>query len=159
MDRRFFLGLLVLVIGVSSTIGCGSGGPKLVKVKGKVNYKGKPVSGAAVNFYFEKGPMANGMTDDQGIFTLTTNGRSGAIPGMALVSVSKIIAPKEGAGGMPAMPKPEDMMKMQKANMGKKNAEGPKNELPEKYAEPGGSKLTADVSTTEENDFEFNLQD
>jgi hypothetical protein len=154
VDRRFFLsglamGLLLLLPGCDS-----SGGLKLARAKGQVNYKGSPLKGASVKFYNDNGPMAIGTTDDNGQFTLTTNGRAGAMVGKHKVAITKM-----AAGAAPAMtaPTPDDMMNMQKANMNKPS--GPKSEIPETYASPDSSKLTAEVSANaSENDFLFELQ-
>jgi len=134
---------------------CDSSGVKLGKVKGHVTYKGSPLKGASVKFYPEEGPMAIGMTDDNGDFTLTTNGRTGAVLGTHKVAITKMSG--EAGPAVPANPKPEDMMKMQKANMGKQT--GPKSDIPESYGNPDSSKLTADVTANaSDNNFEFQLQ-
>jgi hypothetical protein len=134
---------------------CDTSGVKLAKVKGHVTYKGAPLKGASVKFYPEKGPMAIGMTDDSGDFTLTTNGRPGATIGSHKVAITKVSGPAGPA--MPANPSPEDMMKMQKAQMNKPSR--PKSEIPESYGAPESSKLSAEVSANAaENEFEFPLQ-
>ena len=98
--------------------------------------------------------MALAITDSEGNFTITTNGRPGATVGTHKVAISKIT----GSATPTAAPKPEDMMKMQKDNMGKANT-GPKNEIPEKYSNPESSGLTAEVTTNaSENEFLFQLQ-
>jgi hypothetical protein len=137
--------------------GCDSSGVKLAPVTGTVTYKGAPLKTANIKFMPESGPMAVGMTDENGKFKLSTNGRPGATVGLHKVAITKM------SGGAvetaaPSNPKPEDMMKMQKENMGKKNT-GPKSEIPERYANPDSSKLTADVSAKgADNDFSFDLQ-
>lgn len=162
MKRRQLLGcLLVASMGLVVTIGCNGDGPSVVKVTGKVTLKGQPIKGANVQFHPEKGPMAIGITDDQGNFTLTTSGRAGAPVGLNKVAISKP-APAPAGGGMPANPTPEDMAKMAAAAAqggGLKRTEPPKSEVPEQYGNPATSNLTADVSTNaSENTFEFNLQ-
>lgn len=141
-------------------IGCGgdTGGPALSPVKGVIKYKGAPVKGAAIAFIGQGGQVAMGTSDDSGNFTLTTNGRPGAPHGPATVTASKFAGGQQGPTSTGEL-KPEDMMKMQKAQMGQ--AEGPKNELPMKYADPKTSGLTADVvqGSAEKNSFEFNLAD
>ncbi|MEO8270606.1 MAG: hypothetical protein ABI557_12860, partial [Aureliella sp.] len=149
--------LLVLSMSVglmSLTTGCSPDGLKLIKAGGQVTYKGKPLGGANVKFIPGSGPVAIAITDDEGNFTITTNGRSGATLGTHKVAISKI----SGATIAVASPKPEDMMKMAKDNMGKANT-GPKNEIPEKYSDPENSKLTAEVSANaSDNEFLFQLQ-
>ncbi|MBN8602080.1 MAG: hypothetical protein J0M26_13690 [Planctomycetes bacterium] len=161
MKRRQLLGcLFVAALGLIATSGCGDGGPAIAKVTGKVTVKGAAIKGATVQFYPEKGPMAVGITDDQGNFTLTTNGRAGAPVGMNKVSISKPAA--AATNSMPANPSPEDMAKMaaQAAKGGNlKRTEPPKSEIPEQYGNPETSKLTADVSSdASKNVFEFPLQ-
>lgn len=154
MNRSFvlaFLGLALLCVVPA----CDTSGVKLAKVQGHVKYKGAPLKGANVKFYPSEGPMAIGITDDEGNFSLTTNGRPGAVVGTHKVSITKM---SDSAGpAIPASPTPEDMMKMQKAAMSQPS--GPKSEIPEMYGSPDTSKLTADVSANaSENEFEFPLQ-
>jgi len=153
--------LLVTSLALVTIAGCGGDGPSIAKVTGKVTLKGAPIKGATVQFYPEKGPMAIGITDDQGSFTLTTNGRPGAPIGLNKVAISKA-APAPAAGAMPTNPTPEDMAKMAAAAAqggGLKRSEPPKSEVPDQYSNPSTSNLTADVSTNAaQNTFEFNLQ-
>ena len=162
MTRRQLLScMFIAMLGFVATTGCDSGGPAIAKVTGKVTLKGAPIKGATVQFHPEKGPMAVGITDDQGNFTLTTNGRPGAPLGMNKVAISKAVA-SAASNSMPANPKPEDMAKMasqmsQSGNM--KRTEPPKSEVPENYSNPASSGLTADVSSNAaDNVFEFPLQ-
>jgi hypothetical protein len=156
--RQSLCFLFIASLGLITATGCGSGGPTLSKVTGKVTLKGTPIKGANVQFHPETGPMAIGITDDQGTFTLTTNGRPGASLGLNKVSISKPAATATGMT-MPANPTPEDMAKMAAAGNGGRRSEPPKSEVPDQYADPSTSKLTADVSSNaSENTFEFNLQ-
>jgi len=138
-------------------MGCGGGatGPKLVKVKGKVNYNGKPVAGATVTLtYDQPGPLCNGFTNAEGQFTVTTGGRPGAMVGNAKVAITKASA----AAAKPEM-KPEDLAKMA-VEGGYKQEDVAKPEIPVKYANPQTSGLTAAVvADASQNDFEFNLVD
>lgn len=137
--------------------GCDSSGVKTAPVTGVVTYKGAPLKAANIKFLPADGPMAVGMTDDNGKFKLTTNGRPGATIGLHKVVITKMTGGVE-ASAAPSNPKPDDMMKMQKEAMGKKNT-GPKSEIPESYANPDTSKLTADVSAKgADNEFSFDLQ-
>ncbi len=149
--------LILLSIGIGllcPATGCNKDGLKLVKAGGQVTYKGKPLQGANIKFIPGSGPMAIAITDDEGNFTITTNGRAGATLGTHKVAISKIT----GSATPNAAPKPEDMMKMQKANMGKANT-GPKNEIPDKYSDPDSSNLTAEVTADpSQNEFLFQLQ-
>lgn len=150
MGRRFMslvaVGLVVCLVG-----GCGNGA-KLYPAKGKVTYKGAAVAGASVTFQHPDGQIVVGTTNAQGEFTIQTGARPGATLGEYKVGIAKIGA-MEGA---PANPKPEDMIKMMKG----KSMPKPKNELPEKYAAPQTSGLTAPVtSDATKNNFTFDLKD
>ena len=147
--------MLVVCLGVGCA-GCGgvADAPSLAAVKGKVSLRGKPLGGASVLFHPEKGPMANGQTDSEGNFTVTTSGRPGATIGKCKVTVSKNAPSAAPAATM----KPEDMMEMQKASGGQ--TELAKNEIPEKYDLPQASPLEALVDKdAAKNVFEFPLVD
>lgn len=149
--------LVFLSVGLcllSTVAGCNRDGLTLVKSTGQVTYKGKPLQGANIKFIPGSGPMAIAITDEEGGFVITTNGRPGATVGLHKVAITKIT----GSSAPTASPKPEDMMKMQKENMGKAKS-GPKNEIPEKYSNPESSGLSAEVTTNpSENAFLFQLQ-
>ena len=148
-----FLSLLV----ITSLCGCGSSDTlTLAPVTGTVLFKGKPLSGATVTMMSEKGQMANGFTDTEGKFRMTTGGRPGVPVGLAKVGISKM------AGNAATVDikkvKPEDMMNMQKAGGGVAKDLAPKSEIPSKYAKPEESKLTAAVDKDgKKNVFEFIL--
>lgn len=150
--------VLVLIIGLlPCAFGCGGDGLKLAKATGKVTFKNQPLEGANVKFYPPIGPAAVGITDANGVFTLNTNGRAGAMLGLNRVTVSKMT---EGTAG--AQPKttmtPQDMIEMAKANVKKENT-GPKSVIPEKYGDPDSGLLSADVNANaSQNDFVFDLQ-
>ncbi len=162
MKRRPLLCcLFVASLGLVTTAGCGDG-PAVAAVTGKVTLKGAPVKGANVQFHPEKGPMAIGLTDDQGNFTLSTNGRAGAPIGLNKVSISKP-ASSPAASSMPANPSPEDMAKVAAQNAkgagSLRRTEPGKSEVPSQYSDPSTSNLTAKVtSNPADNTFEFNLQ-
>jgi hypothetical protein len=89
--RRYFAATGLAVALVS---GCGSPtGPTIVPAEGVVLLGGVPLSKARVRFL----PLndqtstysAQGVTDDQGRFTLTCRGRPGACTGESLVTVSE----------------------------------------------------------------------
>lgn len=62
----------------------------LVPVAGRVTLDGSAVVGASVLVQPAAGPAARGLTDADGRFTLGTYGeRDGAIPGAAVVSISR----------------------------------------------------------------------
>lgn len=86
-----------LVCGLLS--GCGSSGPKLAKVTGKVTVDGKPVPRADISFTPNEpgGSPSLGKTDKDGNYHLAfTQEKDGALIGMHTVSIaSKKISPDE----------------------------------------------------------------
>jgi hypothetical protein len=98
----FFLALGIVISG------CGSSG-KTAAVTGRITYKDKPVAKASVSFTPAEGatPAANGITDEDGGFTLSTFGiNDGALPGNYRVAViargpDRPPRPGEMGSGMP----------------------------------------------------------
>jgi len=76
-------------------IGCGGSGPKLVPVTGVVTLNGKPLEGAAVSFHPDpsnkEGLPGEDITGPQGNYKITTNGRSGVVPGKYHIVVTKVL--------------------------------------------------------------------
>lgn len=145
--------ITIAVVGVfcAVVVGCG-GGPDLGSVEGTVTYNGDPVEGATVTFKPEEGPLATGTTDSGGKFTLTTAGEEGAVLGKHAVYITK----SAGGGGDAASMTPEDMKKMQEEG----KAPEAKSAIPQKYASPKTSELTAEVTTdASKNKFDFTLTD
>jgi len=71
-------------------VGCGAGGPKPVKVKGKVTLDGQPLPGGMVTFFPEAvgGHQATAVTESDGSFSLTTfSTGDGALPGQYKILV------------------------------------------------------------------------
>ena len=136
---------LMLLSCVVATIGCGgaSDAPETVAVTGVVTYQGKPMPKLAVGFIPEAGMLANGTTDDDGRFDMTTSAAGdGAIPGSYKVSINFV---PETPPEMPGFP-------------GSENA--PTSPIPTKYADVTTSGLTATVdSDSSKNDFKFELTD
>lgn len=153
LPHGLILGAVLLAL---ECVGCGGGvsdAPKLVPAHGSVTYNGRPLPGATVSFYPEKGPAAMASTDLEGKFTLTTGGRSGVVHSKCKVTITKI----EGPVLPMTNPTPEDMKKMYQ---GGTTPQGPKSLIPEKYANPATSGLEADVSEEgSKNDFVFPLVD
>jgi hypothetical protein len=153
--QRQTLTWIVLCL-VALMVGCTQGDDMgLVRAKGTVLYNGQPVAGANVTFAHIDGHLATGTTDAQGVFTLTTNGRPGAMLGDHKVGISKF------ENNMPdtSQLKPEDMMRMQQEGGGSAAYE-PKALLPIKYSMPTDSGLSATVVEDEsQNTFEFPLVD
>ncbi|XZE19063.1 carboxypeptidase-like regulatory domain-containing protein [Pirellulaceae bacterium SH449] len=99
------LALSFLMIGFLLT-GCNSkeGRVQTHKVSGKVTYNGSPVASATVTFSPQESgtPAAMGITDGQGVYTLTTyDSGDGAAAGLYKVMVYKM---NEAASSTPSMP-------------------------------------------------------
>jgi hypothetical protein len=76
---------------VVSVLGCGSSGPTLIPVNGRVTLDGKPVADAAVGLIpIDGGPMASGVTNADGVFHLSTGNQPGAVPGEHAATVTKV---------------------------------------------------------------------
>lgn len=88
--RWLCIGCLIVALAVSA--GCGGGGPTL-PVSGVVTLDDKPLSGAMVTFYPEKGTDGLGGTAETGsdgkFVIVGTKGESGLVPGKYKVTVSK----------------------------------------------------------------------
>ena len=145
MTRGWLCTAIGLLFGCAALGGCGGGatGPGTVRATGVVTFGGKPVAGANVIFYpataADPGLASQTVTDNEGRFTLSTHVgagkfRIGIAPGQYAVAVTKLDTAAIASTLSP-----------------------PKNLLPRKYASPTTSKLTADVSTERENNFEFQL--
>jgi hypothetical protein len=112
--------------------GCGTGGastPSLIPVKGKVSYKGQPVTKGTIRFEPDGyGRMATGQLKADGTFELTTlKAGDGVVAGEHRVSID---------GFDKALARDRTL---------------------KKYASPNTSKLTADVSA-EKTEFNFDLK-
>ncbi len=130
--------------------GCGGNELGTVGVTGTVTYQDQPVAGANVTFAADGSPLALGTTDDKGVYTLTTTGSPGAVPGAHKVYISKM----ESSGDTSQL-KPEDM-----ETMSGDNAPEAKSLIPKKYNNPATSGLTATVTDdASANVFDFSLTD
>jgi hypothetical protein len=133
---RSIAAALALVLAACG--GCGAGGAEhsaTVPVKGKVTYKGKPLTKGTVTFEpTGAGREASGELGPDGTFVLSTWTKDdGAVPGHHRVSIS-------GTGtGQPA------------------GSKKPNELIPVKYTAPSSSKLEADVSK-EQGEFTFDLK-
>ena len=71
--------------------GCGSGGPEIAHVSGRVTMDGKPLANATVVFIPENGRPAGARTDADGKYVLNfTEGRRGAIPGKNTIRITTL---------------------------------------------------------------------
>lgn len=161
--RRFFMAWLV-VAGILPMIGCSTTWsdrwrrtmPPTHKVTGTVTLRGKPLGGATIVFHPREGTAAaqraaSGLTDAGGRFTLTTvKPGDGAVAGPFLVTVHKTSGEIPGAVTMP----PDEFGAFP---LGADPSSGT-SLIPETYATPGSSGLTADVQPGRRNDFTFTLE-
>lgn len=141
----FALVCLAMIVGCAGPA-ANPNRPATVQVSGTVTYEGQPVEGATVAFLPKtpSDPGASGRTDASGKFTLTAfEPGDGAVPGSYLVTVVKT----EIEGGDVVQ---EDSTVAPPT---------PKSLIPEKYNNPQGSGLTADVKEGEANEFTFELKD
>ncbi len=133
------LKLMMWSLMVLFLTGCGGGSDRdaTYSVKGKVIYKGSPVTQANVMFVPEHGRPASGTSDDQGEFILTTysNG-DGAPSGEHQVLVTKL---------EPASPNDPYATR--------------KSLVPEKYGELKTSPLKQSVKAGENSEITIELKD
>lgn len=161
MSRVFVLVCCAGVI-VAFTSGCG-GGPgtvKTVPAGGTVTFQGAPLPGASVTFVPVDGPVAMGITDVQGKFTLTTGVQEGAVLGKSKVSVRLPIKGKEDEfKGMSEAQKSMELTKRMGMNPGKMYEERDKaSVIPEKYTRADSSGLEFTVlSDASKNQFKIEL--
>jgi hypothetical protein len=103
--------IFVLLLVSFLTLGCGSGGPELGRVKGKVTVDGKPVPRATITFYPEfQGSTSYGVTDEKGDYELKfTDTDYGAMIGKFRVGIATKKIPK---AEMPDTMSPEEMAKL-----------------------------------------------
>lgn len=150
---------LLLLAAASGLVGCGGTDrgklPDTVPAKGTVTYKGTPVTGATVTFVADgEAPSAFGKTDESGSFELTSfNVGKGAVPGQYRVTITKYTDSE-----------PADVASVESDDyvppeLGTELSAGPTNLVPEKFAKPETSELTATVTEDGENDFKFDLTD
>lgn len=156
--RRMILQPLILLTMVAA-VGCTSGGgdtnrPKTYPVTGTVTLDGAPVAGASVKFQLADGSRsALGTTDASGKYTLTTfEAGDGAVAGEYRVAVTKY----EGEGGQAPSQDSDDYVDPGSAGAEAAPA-GPKNLLPDKYADAMNSGLTFTVAESPENKFDIAL--
>ena len=129
MMRSHLLRPVSLLI-MFSFVGCSSNSdsPVLVPVTGIVKYNDKPLADADLMFFPKKGSMASGKSDQDGRFTLKTNGKSGAVAGTHQVTV----AVKDSAA-KPAM-------------LQEDKTPPPKPVIPSKYASQTTTLLKVDIA-------------
>lgn len=93
---------LSLAIGMAVLAGGCDQGPIMGQVSGRVTFGGEPVTQGTILFFPVTGPGAVGLLDDDGKFSMKTNGKAGVIVGQNIVSITP---PTDLAViGMPAYP-------------------------------------------------------
>jgi len=157
-------------IGLCVIAGCSRTGPQFVPADGTLTFEGKPLSGATVTFVPEKGPVAMGITDSDGKFSLSSGSHRGIVVGQATVSIT-ILPPtdepeKEVEDFSKAPQSEEEAAEFRKkaAEMVKKNrAEAkkpkpkPKLIIPEKFAKSETSGLSYPIKANGDNHFKIEL--
>ena len=134
---------LIVVFLSLVTIGCGGAkdAPRTAPVSGVVKVNGQPVANPVVTFYPEKGPTGIGVGNEEGAFTIKTNGRNGAPVGKCKVTV---VGANDAAGEIPP-------------------ADGNEMEIPEKprlnskYASQDTTDLIVDVTEEGNSDLQLDL--
>jgi hypothetical protein len=160
MCRKSASNFLAILALCSVLLGCSqSNRTKTYPVQGTVTYRGKPVSGASVEFLAPGASRpATGVTDGNGRFRLTTfEADDGAIVGTHVVTVIK-------TGSQPAAAANPGQVENDPAAIEKAMAQSAlqqrqaRSELPAKYADRRSSDLHFDVAA-HENQFELKLND
>ncbi|HUP77378.1 MAG TPA: carboxypeptidase-like regulatory domain-containing protein [Pirellula sp.] len=84
--------LIVLSVALCMLLGLiGCGGPKLVEAGGTLKFNNQSIGGADVVFVpDEGGSPVIGRTDEQGRFSLSTDGKSGALPGPYKIAITAV---------------------------------------------------------------------
>ena len=122
--------------------GCGS--PAMAKVCGTITFKGEPVRMATVQFMPQKRPMAGGVTDKEGRFSLTTRQpRDGAFVGSHKVVILPWLP---GVGDDPKSSAAADI------------PPADRTDIPKKFQSREASPLTAEVVAGKLNEFAFELE-
>lgn len=142
-SSRFACGFLRVLVVASLLVlvsGCGGApaGPTLYAVKGKLTVEGEPLPNATVTFQPASGPVATGMTNANGEFTLKTGTQEGAVAGTHQVAIVATSGEK-----IMENPTPDDLAAM---SLSGKPLPQPKSLIPERYSKFETSQLTATVS-------------
>jgi len=159
--NRFYLSKVLracAAMGFMFLSGCGGGDkwvegrPPVYPVSGQVMYQGKPLEGASVTFSPVEGEGsefgASGQTNAEGRYSLTTFTQDdGAPAGRYHVTVTKatpIVYPDPRDPSTVNLPP----LKVEQKHL-----------IPEKYSSPKTTDLEAEVSDSDENEFNFELED
>jgi len=159
MFVRKLLTLTALFAGLLSLSGCGK--QALATVSGVVTHNGAPVDGAKVIFHSTvevdgKPQQSYGaQTDSSGKYVIATSGRDqpGIPPGMYKVTVTKY----EGKGLISEGMDAGQLDAALSDTGGPRGKAGPVNLLPQVYAAPGSTKLSATLEVGKNKDVNFAL--
>lgn len=139
---------LMLSLVAAVLTGCGGSGGggagyqklTLAPISGVVKVNGQPVEKPVVTFYPESGPTGIGIGDEQGAFTVKTNGQAGAPVGKCKVTVT--------AGSTTNEFPPSDGKEMELVK---------KPRLDAKYASPDTTDILVDVPPEGNNELQLDL--
>ncbi len=135
--RRLATALFILLPSslIPLVSGCGGGGPETAPVTGTVTYQGNPLPKGAITFYPASGRPAYGKIVDGKIVDVTLlKPGDGAIPGPNKVSITSV-------------------------EPGKDMYTPSKSLIPDRYADPSKSGLTAEIKKGQTNEVKFDLKD
>ena len=162
--------VLLLVLEICLVSGCSSSqsGPKLAAADGTVNFMGKPLAGATVMFFPVKGPMAMGISDENGKFQLSTGVSRGVVVGTVNATV---VATSDGKietdpalSNRPKTPAEAEAYMKKAGEMQQAMASGatpivqPKSLIPDKYGKADTSGLTYTINADGKNHFTIDLE-
>ena len=139
--RKVGPGLVMVVLLLGA--GCTRGPAPLAPVSGKVTYRGLALPNGTIVFApdrsrGQKGPLAYGKIDSNGAYRLYTGDAAGAAAGWYRVTVTALApAAIPIAANAPSLPQ---------------------SLVPEKYRDPGLSKLACEVLADRTNEIDFNLE-
>jgi hypothetical protein len=138
---------LALLLVSIALVGCDAG-PKLVKAGGTVKYKAKPIPGADIILMSETGSSPSlARTDDQGRFSVTTDGKPGAPVGDYRVAITAARNKREVSPGE-ALSMTSEQIAANREDL-----------VPIKYNNFESSGLTAKVGEdAAKNEFSFDLK-
>ena len=134
----------VVMVALTVVMACGGcGGPKPVKVRGKITVKGEPAVGVNIQFVPAEnaGRPAIGTSDNNGEFELTTiDSKDGALPGSykVVITYSPPTGDVQGNSTSTVMRRVEELQKIE----AKKK---PKYVIPKEYTSAASTKLTQKV--------------
>jgi hypothetical protein len=96
---------LTLSLFIFIFAGCGSSGPEIAYVSGRVTMDGKPLPNASIVFIPENGRPAGARTDKDGKYVLNFNEtRQGAMPGQNTVRITTQREAEQDENGKTVLP-------------------------------------------------------